>query len=165
METAKYFFEDDGSIPNSVFPTIVYTAAFVKSDSLADEIESQFAANNWSNAWRNGVYDYHHYHSISHEVLGVYAGSAELMLGGEQGKVIKVSAGDVVILPAGTGHKRNSASPDFGVVGAYPGGSDYDILRGAPGERPEADENIAKVPFPKADPVAGNTGGIIEHWK
>lgn len=165
METAQYQFKDDGKIPNSVFPLIAYKKAFPATDGLADTIEEKFAKNNWKNSWRNGVYDYHHYHSTSHEVLGVYKGTAQLQLGGEQGKMVEVSAGDVIIIPAGTGHKKLSASDDFAIVGAYPDGMDYDLLTGKAEEREKALVNIAKVPFPDNDPIFGREGGIHEFWK
>lgn len=160
----QFQFEDDGRIPNSVFPLIIYKGAFPQGESIADDMEQKFAGNNWTNSWRNGIYPYHHYHSISHEVVGVYSGSAQLQLGGGNGKKIDVSAGDVIIIPAGTGHKKISASEDFAVIGAYPGGRDYDLLTGEEGERPKADERIAQVPFPESDPVLG-TGGIMDYWK
>ena len=165
MQTEQYSFEDDGKIPNSVFPAILYKKAFDNNSEIADNIEEKFIGNNWKNSWRNGVYDYHHYHSTAHEVLGVYSGSAEIQLGGEKGKKFSVSAGDVMVLPAGTGHKKISASDDFGVIGAYPDGMEYDICTGKEGERPEADNNIAKAPFPDCDPVQGKNGGILEFWK
>ena len=165
MEVLHYQFEDDGKIPNSVFPLVIYKEAFEPDELLADEMEEAFAKNNWTNSWRNGIYPYHHYHSTSHEVLGVYKGSAELQLGGDNGKAIKVQPGDVIIIPAGTGHKKISASDDFAVIGAYPDGRDYDLLTGDEGERPRADERIAQVPFPDNDPVQGSKGGIMELWK
>ena len=165
METLQFQFEDDGSIPNSVFPLIVYKKAFPFGDYLDNVMEKAFAKNNWTNAWRNGVYDYHHYHSTTHEVLGIYKGSAELQLGGEQGQRIDVAAGDVIIIPAGTGHQKISSSDDFAVLGAYPNGMDYDLMKGHKNERPKADERIAQVPFPDNDPVLGERGGIMEFWK
>ncbi|KGO91343.1 cupin domain-containing protein [Flavobacterium subsaxonicum] len=165
MEIQHYHFKDNGVIPNNSLPLLVYKFAFPVSDSLADVMEETFASHNWTNSWRNGVFPYHHYHSITHEVLGVYSGQAQLHLGGEQGEKIDVEAGDVLVIPAGVGHKKIAASADFGVIGAYPDGKDYDVLTGKEGERPRADERIAAVPRPETDPVLGKEGGIAEYWK
>ncbi|MBO0994440.1 cupin domain-containing protein [Bacillus sp. SD088] len=73
---------------------------------------------------------YHHYHSNTHEVLAVVSGWANLQLGGEKGVEVKVTKGDVIVLPAGTGHKLIEKSPEFGVVGAYPNGNKYDFCYG-----------------------------------
>lgn len=97
-------------------------------------------------------------------MLGVYAGDALLHMGGENGKKIKVSAGDILVIPAGVGHKKLKSSPDFAVAGAYPNGSDYDILRGEPGDRPKALNNIAKVPVPDYDPLTGKNEGLLKIW-
>lgn len=159
------FFKDDGVIPNSQFPLLLYRKAFSETGSAgASWLEQRFAANNWTDSWRNGVFSYHHYHSTSHEVLGVYNGSALLHLGGEKGQKVRVQAGDIIVIPAGVGHKKLEASADFGVVGAYPEGRNYDILRGEPGDRPKADQNIAAVPMPKTDPFLGKDGGLIRAW-
>lgn len=161
----KYLFTDDGRIPNSFYPLLIYRQVFdQRNDEGARWLESKFAENDWSNSWGNGVYPFHHYHSITHEVLGVYNGIATLHLGGEQGKIIEVSAGDIIVIPAGVGHKSLNSSGDFGVVSAYPQGRDYDLLRGESGERPQADENIARLPVPSNDPVFGKSGGLINVW-
>jgi uncharacterized protein YjlB len=70
----------------------------------------------------------------------------------------------VIVIPAGVGHKNLGASADFGVVGAYPDGRDWDLLTGQPGERPKADQNIAALPIPGNDPVFGLDGPIREIW-
>ena len=160
------YFKDDGTIPNSKYPLIIYHNAFDQrgSDGAA-WLEQHFAKNNWSNSWRNGVYPFHHYHSISHEVLGIYNGSALLHMGGENGKKLKVTAGDIIVIPAGVGHKNLGDEDDFGVVGAYPGGHSWDVMRGQPGDRPQADQNIAAVSFPAADPFLGKQQGLHEIWK
>ncbi|MCF0069018.1 cupin [Dyadobacter sp. CY261] len=161
-----YFFKDDGSIPNNKFPLLVYHDAFqVTGREGAEWLEKRFAENSWTNSWRNGVFSYHHYHSITHEVLGVYAGNAVLHMGGEHGEKLQVVAGDVLVIPAGVGHRKLEASSDFAVVGAYPDGRDYDILRGEPGDRPRALENISKVPIPRLDPIWGADKGLSEIWK
>ncbi len=105
-----------------------------------------------------------HYHSTAHEVLGIARGEAAVRFGGESGVTLRVRPGDVVVIPAGVGHKREDASPDLLVVGAYPDGRDWDLCRGEPGERPRVLENIRRVPLPTADPVYGADGPLVEHW-
>ena len=165
MEPIQLKFKDDGKIPNSKYALLIYKNVFSEEQAAADFMTEKFADRNWTNSWRNGVYDYHHYHSITHEVLGIYEGHATLQFGGEQGEIVAVEKGDVVVIPAGVGHKKIDASDDFAVVGAYPGGSDYDIMKGEQGERPKADENIAKVPIPDNDPIYGKMEGLLALWK
>jgi uncharacterized protein YjlB len=165
IEPVTIYFQDDGVIPNSKFPLIFYKNSFLEKDSAgAFWLENHFKKNNWSNSWRNGVFSYHHYHSISHEVLGIYAGSATLLLGGAKGRQLEVQAGDILVIPAGVGHKNLKSSSDFAVVGAYPDGMDYDVLRGKPDERPKADKNIARVPIPDYDPLFGKNEGLTKIW-
>ena len=52
-----------------------------------------------------------------------------MRLGGEHGRDFIVEAGDVVVIPAGVGHKNLGATRQFGVVGAYPDGRPCDLLR------------------------------------
>jgi len=162
---AVVFFADDGQFPNSVLPVLIYRQAIGGAEVSAEALEGLFDGNGWPSQWRSGVYDYHHYHSTAHECLGVARGSAQLRLGGPEGRLFDVAAGDVLVLPAGTAHQRVSASGDFLVVGAYPPGQDWDLLRGEEGERPAADERIAKVPLPKTDPVGGQGGPVLERWR
>jgi len=159
-------FTDDSIFPNSPLPLLFYWRA-IKTDAKdpASIFEKRFAENDWSNSWRDGVYSFPHYHSRSHEVLGVYAGAANLRLGGEDGQNVHVQAGDVIVIPAGVAPQKISASDDFGVVGAYPGGRDWDLLRGLPGERPKADHNIATFPTPDNDPIYGAKGPLQHLWK
>lgn len=164
MTPETFYFQDDGTIPNNKLPVLVYRNYFSKRGKEGAEwLEKEFASNDWSNSWRNGVYDYHHYHSNTHEVLGIYEGTALLQLGGEKGEKLEVSAGDVLIIPAGVAHK-NLGSDNFKVVGAYPGGRDHDMNTGRENERPEADKNIANVPLPENDPVGGKEGDLKMIW-
>ena len=160
----QLLFKDDGLIPNSRYPLLLYRQAFAARGAAgAAWLEQQFATHNWTNSWRNGVYPFHHYHSTSHEVLGVYAGSALLHLGGEAGEKVAVRAGDILVIPAGVGHK-NLGGQGLGVVGAYPDGRSWDVNRGLPGERPQADKNIAALPLPTTDPYLGKSGGLPTLW-
>lgn len=158
--------EDDGTFPNNEkLPLIIYkTAIELKDKDPAATVEKYFHANHWGGSWRNGIYSFHHYHSTAHEVLGIYRGNVKVQFGGPQGFTVDAEAGDVIIIPAGVAHKSLGSSPDFGVVGAYPKGQKWDMNYGNPGERPQADENIIRVPLPETDPVYGNPGPLIELW-
>jgi uncharacterized protein YjlB len=157
---------DDGAIPNSRLPLLVYRAAVdLSGEDPPAAIEATLRANGWGNGWRNGVFSYHHYHSTAHEALVVYAGSAQVQFGGGRGVVENLKPGDVVIIPAGVGHRKVGASADFRVIGAYPVGQVWDVCYGKPDERPRSDENIARVPSPIADPVFGRKGPLLTHWR
>ena len=171
VKPMEELFADDGAITNSKLPLLLYRQALTAdgqdagtTERLADAIEKRFASNNWTGSWRAAVYTFHHYHSLSHEVLGVYRGSATLQLGGEKGRKFEVKPGDIIVIPAGVGHKRLESSADFNVVGAYRNGRRWDLLRGNPGERPQADQNIAAVPLPEGDPLYGKTGPLMKIW-
>ncbi len=158
---------DDGTFPNSRFPLLLYRGAVsILDPDPAEPFERLFASNGWGGSWRDGIYPYHHYHSTAHEVLGVFAGLAKVQFGGEErGVIYEVHAGDTLIIPAGVAHRNLGSTGDFGVVGAYPQGQDWDINYGKSGERPQADRNIARVPLPKLDPVYGPGGPLLEKWK
>lgn len=156
--------DEDAYPGSSSLPVLLYRGAFADAgDERPEHIERTFARNGWTAGWRDTVYDYHHYHSTAHEVLGCYRGRARLQLGGPRGPTLELAAGDVLLLPAGCAHKRLEASPDFRVVGCYAEGREYDMMRGAPGERPSADARIAALPPPRADPVYGSTGPLHAH--
>ncbi|WP_159346350.1 cupin domain-containing protein [Roseomonas harenae] len=157
--TEAHRFAPSGGIPNSGLPLLIWRDALPRTDAA---ITARFAQHGWSNAWTNGVFDYHHFHSIAHEALGVSRGEARVRFGGPGGEVIALQAGDAVVIPAGVGHCREWASEDFELVGAYPGGGDYDIRRGDPAERTEVEAHIAAVPTPGANPV---DGGVLPGWK
>src|SRR5262245_9028312 len=113
LQPEKAYFKDDGSIPNSALPLLVYRQAFtLGSSDLAGTIEEHFARNDWTGSWRASVFPFHHYHSTTHEVLAVYRGTATLQFGGEKGRKFALKPGDVVVIPAGVGHKRTESSLD-----------------------------------------------------
>ncbi|MBS4218553.1 cupin domain-containing protein [Bacillus sp. FJAT-49711] len=155
-------FQDDGEIPNNPdLPVIVYKLIFKENP---EAIEDTFNRHKWTGSWTGGVFSYHHYHSNTHEVLGVKRGNATILVGGEWGERLKVETGDVVVLPAGTGHKKIKSSDEFEVVGAYPGGMNPDLRKRDTKLRAQDLSEIKHVPIPKTDPVFGDKGPLLEKW-
>jgi len=154
----------NGWMPNNPkLPVLFYKAALDTKGGAASKCEALFTRNGWPPQWRNGVYTFHHYHSTTHEVLGFTRGEARLVLGGEGGREFHIRAGDVLLLPTGTGHCELTCSPDFQVIGAYPPGCHWDICRAAPDTA--ALERMATMALPASDPVHGTHGPLTLHWR
>lgn len=154
----RLLLDDDGLVPNNARVAVrIYRRAMEASGDAPEQgVIARFAANGWGGAWINGIYPFHHYHALAHEVLGIARGWAEVQLGGPGGPKVRIVAGDGVLIPAGVGHCRLDASPDLSVVGAYPAGQeDYDLKRATPAERLQALTEIPLVPMPERDPVLG----------
>ena len=166
LEPLTIHFEDDGLVPNNPMPFLVYKSAIALDLGHPEAtIERLFSANGWGAMWRNGVYDFLHYHATVHEALGIARGHARVRFGGDDGRELDIAAGDVAILPAGTGHQCLSASHDFSVVGAYPPGPPMDLQRPTPENHAKALKTIPEVKLPKTDPVMGADGPLVRLWK
>jgi uncharacterized protein YjlB len=161
-------FTDDGRIPNNpALPLVLYRGGISLAGTPDPEnvIEKTFAANGWGKMWRNGIYPYAHYHSMIHEVMGIARGRATVRFGGSHGQDIQIAPGDVVILPAGTGHQCLTQTPTLVVIGAYPPTGDYNLCRGSKSDHTKALVSIPKVPQPATDPVFGAHGPLIALWR
>jgi uncharacterized protein YjlB len=160
------FWFKDGLIPNHPrWPLIIYKGAVRLTPGLdrAAVFEELFDSHGWGRSWRDGIYDYAHYHSRIHEVLGIARGSGRVRFGGANGRILNLKAGDVAILPAGTGHQRIKASADFLVVGVYPASGTYDECK-LEEDRKKAVPSIDRVARPRQDPVYGKDGPLMQIW-
>jgi len=160
LKRNKYF-------PNSNLPVLIYQNAFnlpKQRRKAALIVQKIFSRNGWSNSWSNGIYDFHHYHSITHECMAITQGTTAVILGGPKGKRIKLTQGDLIILPAGVAHKSLKSSENFQCVGAYPQGKDYDINTGTLTEYKKAVISIRKLSIPLKDPLFGNRGFMKTYW-
>jgi len=149
---------------NDRLPVLIYHGVLnISGPDPASNFEQIFVHNGSPPQWRNGIYDFHHYHSTAHEVLGIAGGQGRVVLGGPGGHELTVSAGDILVLPTGTGHCRLQNSSDFLVVGAYPPRQSWDICRSAPSQ--SASERMRTLPFPISDPLTGSTGPLTKLWQ
>jgi uncharacterized protein YjlB len=162
LKVLAHLLAPSGGVPNHPrWPLLVYPAAVeLTGADPAVAFEALFARNGWPPAWRNGVYSHHHFHTTSHEALGIYSGEVTVLFGGESGVTITARPGDVIVLPAGTGHKKLASRGRLGVVGAYPQGSDPDLC--TPGSKGFP---IESVRLPGADPACGAHGPLFGHWR
>jgi len=161
MDVAAHLLAPDGAIPNHPrWPLLVYPG--VLDEPTPEAFEALFTRNRWPAAWRNGVFPFHHYHPDAHEALGVYSGEVTVLFGGEGGVRVAAKAGDVIVLPAGTGHKKLSSRGSLGIVGAYPEGAHPETCRSFSKAHLQS---IASVPLPAADPVLGADGPLFGYWK
>jgi uncharacterized protein YjlB len=164
MSVESVFFQRSDWVPNNpILPVLLYREAVASSADTPSDFEARFRKNGWQGLWRNGVFSYQHYHTHAHEVLGIARGQARLLIGGPAGRKMEVGAGDCLVLPAGTGHMRLSASDDFLVVGGYPPGQHADICTADPGDAGLA--AIRAVALPRTDPVEGRDGALVKLWK
>jgi uncharacterized protein YjlB len=152
-------------VPNNKLPLVLYRGALGSEGDLAVRCEEMFNAHGWPGPWRNGIYGHHHYHSNAHEVLGIARGSARVRLGGASGQTVELRQGDVVVIPAGVAHKRESASGDLLVIGSYPQGQRPDICQADPASREKSAGNVARVALPACDPVTGQAGPLLDCWR
>jgi uncharacterized protein YjlB len=165
MDIVAHLLAPSGDIPNHPrWPLLIYNGAVALSGpDPAANFEALFNRNRWPAAWRNGVHPFHHYHSNGHEALGVYSGEVTVQFGGEGGVMITAKAGDVIVLPAGIGHKKLSSKGTLGVVGSYPEGTYPETSRKAFSQKTLS--TILAVPLPACDPVLGAGGPLFKHWQ
>jgi uncharacterized protein YjlB len=160
-------FMPGGGVPNNAkLPLVIYRQALPAGrPNLASEIEGLYHDHGWGGTWRWSVYDFHHFHSNAHESLAVFRGTARVQFGGESGEAFDVGVGDVIIIPAGVGHKKLKSSDDFQVVGGYPGGQVPDMNRDDETTRAGVQTAIINVALPAADPIYGAAGPLMRLWK
>ncbi|KAH7173166.1 uncharacterized protein B0J16DRAFT_418523 [Fusarium flagelliforme] len=161
-----YLLPPTADAPNSRLPILVYRN--VLPLPRTEETATQFlTTHRWEKRGSWGHIGIRHFHPNSHECYGIFKGTSTLLLGkirtGE-GMEVKVKAGDVIILPAGTAHSSTQSSLDYKYIGVYPKGCPK--WRNETGNRPSEDflSVIQKVDLPEDDPVYGNDGPVTHLW-
>ncbi|KAI7338215.1 hypothetical protein KC354_g17518 [Hortaea werneckii] len=147
-------------------PLLIYRAAFPPPLATASAIESHFTSVGVvTPQWRYTMYSTSHFHSTSHEVLGIAHGRARLCFGHDEneGRVVEeVRKGDVVVVPAGVAHRlMEDVEGGFSMVGSYPKGCNWDMCYGQAGEEAKI-EKIKDIPWFTRDPVYGDSGPVLD---
>ncbi len=151
-------FRDDGYIPNNPnFRFSILEKLCASVANITALLEKLFNLHGWGGAWRNGIYDFVHYHPMIHEVYRSSSRFRHASAWRKQGTDVKVSAGDVIVVPAGVGHECLKASKKFLVVGAYPPTGTYSECRGSFQERDQAIKRIRCVGVSDILPLYGRS--------
>lgn len=154
MKQEVYFFEDDGITPNSQYPVIVMPQV-CKGEGLENIFPATFKKNSWGNNWLDIIQSRDHYHSSTHEVLGICKGEVHLKIGGQNGQLFHLEAGDAIIIPAGVGHFSIADSTGYLVAGGYADGNTWDMIYNEPEKYEAAKQRIRLLPKPILHPVSG----------
>ena len=152
----SFYFQNDGIIPNNTLPILIYK-------NVLQDFEATFKKNGWTNNWMDIILPYDHFHSNTHEVLGLAQGAAKLKIGGENGIELQVETGDVIIMPAGVGHYSLDNSMKYQFIGGYPNGADWNLKTNLEEEQTILAE-IANIPIPNTDPLFGINGPLFDYW-
>ena len=154
----QIFFEKAEDVPNSNLPVLIFRSVLApRARNKADGFRERFRKSQWTGLWTDTIFDYTHFHSNAHEVLGIAEGKVTVRLGGDSGRLFRVKAGDMLVLPAGVGHRRVGDDEGLKVIGAYPRGQSHFDMKRKGRTRP-------KVALPKTDPFYGEEGPVVAIW-
>ncbi|PWY94853.1 cupin domain protein [Aspergillus sclerotioniger CBS 115572] len=159
-----------GGIPNTSVqskPLMIYHKAFNASASdLATHLEE---IGEVRPQWVYSMYSQTHFHSTTHEVLGVVSGRARLCFGGEANPERfepTVEKGDLIIVSAGVGHRLlddlGAGHESFKMVGAYPPQKQWDMCYGESREENKVSRNIQELDWFHSDPLYGTDGPVLQ---
>ncbi|KAI1611365.1 RmlC-like cupin domain-containing protein [Exophiala viscosa] len=166
LRVSKHQIPAYNGIPNTSVqgkPLMIYHSAFTKSS--ASNIKTHLkAVGVVCPQWEYTMFTETHFHSTTHEVLSIASGSAKCCFGGEknEGRVEPVlEEGDVVIVPAGVGHRLLEDYGGFNMVGSYPTGKSWDMCYGRAGEESKV-KAIEDLGWFRQDPIYGDDGPSLD---
>jgi uncharacterized protein YjlB len=154
----KLYFEKGNDVPNSTLPALLFRSVLGPSaNRKAQRFRHAFKTNGWVGLWTDTIYDYTHFHSNAHEVLGIAEGKVTVLLGGEKGRQFRLKAGDMLVIPAGVAHRRIGDDAGLKVIGAYPPGQSHFNMK-------RRGRTMPKVALPSEDPFYGEDGPVVRLW-
>ncbi|KAM0326599.1 hypothetical protein ACHAQA_006468 [Verticillium albo-atrum] len=182
----QYHIKPTAHCPNNVLPVLVYrnVLPLPYNEATASEV---LEAHGWEKRGTFGTIIIKHFHPNTHECYGIFQGSSELIFGAGRaddaaaGVTCRVSAGDVVVVPAGVAHAsvptvgRPKVKWDldedelhYQYVGVYPReGPIWKVEYGKEeiGKDDPLFDEIAQVAVPVDDPISGPNGPLCQIWK
>jgi uncharacterized protein YjlB len=172
--TSVSYHKDDGKVPNSHLPVIMYHRALLIPNPMERKnltkwyvaLKERVMPNGWNVDWiqENAILRERHYHTWSHEVLIALRGESKLRIGGEKGVNLNFAAGDVLAIPAGVAHERRGIGTDFVVAGLYPIGCRWNTCYVHPDTYKRAKKELPRVKMPRHDPLYGINGPMVKQW-
>jgi len=148
--------EASGGVPNHPSLPLLAARGVVPRDRLiSGPLETEAASHGWGGGWTGGIYRFHHFHADTHEALLVLSGHARVQFGGRGGPELPLAPGDLVVIPAGIGHRCVASDERFTVLGLYPGEVEPDLELPTSLSETEAAARVALVPMPRTDPLGG----------
>ncbi|PSN60161.1 hypothetical protein BS50DRAFT_210709 [Corynespora cassiicola Philippines] len=168
----QYHLRRTTNVPNNPLPALIYRDVLPKSLD-PEQIKDLCEANGWEKRGEWGAITTAHFHPNTHECYAIWRGKSRLVLGrpkgddSDDGAEIDVSAGDVVVVPAGVSHRSLTSSDGYRYIGVYPKAAPKWRNIFCKGEEPieKLEEEISKVGLPDSDPVYGLDGPLPQIWK
>src|SRR5689334_1536328 len=154
----KVYLDQSDDVPNSNLPVLIFRGVLApRARDKANAFRDRFRKSRWGGLWTDTIFDYTHFHSNAHEVLGIAEGKVTVRLGGDSGRLFRLKAGDMLVLPAGVGHRRVGDDEGLKVIGAYPPGQSHFNMK-------RKGRAVPKVPLPATDPFYGEDGPLVRLW-
>ncbi|KAH7394306.1 hypothetical protein BKA66DRAFT_297052 [Pyrenochaeta sp. MPI-SDFR-AT-0127] len=166
-----YLLASNEFAPNSKLPVLIYRNCLPRPFS-EDETTAFLESHGWVKKGSWGHIPIRHFHPNTHECYGVFQGSSTLLIGQGHndtsgGQEIELTAGDVIVLPAGTAHCNIRSTKNYKYIGVYPEGAPR--WRNELGKQKVDHEAFGKeiraVAMPAQDPVNGANGPLLRLWE
>ena len=162
------YLKESKPYPNNKLPALYYEnvlESILGESYSGQDVMRLLQQNGYTNTWSNGILNQHHFHSIAHEALACTLGELRVQLGGEDEIILTVRKGDVLLLPAGTAHKKLEATEEHEIIGGYPlNQPDYDFQYGDASDYEAIKEKVAQVELPHTDPITDFPALIKQYW-
>jgi len=78
----KVWFDKGDDVPNSNLPVLIFRSVLAPgARDKANVFRERFRRSQWSGLWTDPIFDYTHFHSNAHEVLGIAEGKVTVPTG------------------------------------------------------------------------------------